>query len=92
MRQDDTPFCNRLYDVEIRRVLFGTNAIESLHARYRRAGSARGHFPSEQAALKCLYVVTRGLDRFELLHSGSHSHPNRSPFALADGHERTGNW
>lgn len=50
------------YDVEIRRVLFSTNAIESLNARYRRAVGARGHFPTEQAALKCLYLVTRGLD------------------------------
>jgi putative transposase len=50
------------YDVEIRRVLFSTNAIESLHARYRRAVSVRGHFPTEQAALKTLYLVTRGMD------------------------------
>jgi transposase-like protein len=50
------------YDVEIRTVLCSTNAIESLNARYRRAVRARGHFPSEQAALKCLYLVTRSLD------------------------------
>lgn len=50
------------YDVEIRRVLCSTNAIESLNARYRRAVRARGHFPTEQAALKCLYLVTRSLD------------------------------
>jgi putative transposase len=50
------------YDIEIRRVICSTNAIESLNARYRRAIQARGHFPSEQAALKCLYLVTRSLD------------------------------
>jgi putative transposase len=50
------------YDVEIRQVICSTNAIESLNARYRRAIRARGHFPSEQAALKCLYLVTRSLD------------------------------
>jgi transposase-like protein len=50
------------YDIEIRRVLCSTNAIESLNARYRRAVKARGHFPTEQAALKCLYLVTRSLD------------------------------
>lgn len=44
------------YDVEIRRVICSTNAIESLNARYRRAVKARGHFPTEQAALKCLYL------------------------------------
>jgi putative transposase len=50
------------YDVEIRKVICSTNAIESLNARYRRAVKARGHFPTEQAALKCLYLVTRSLD------------------------------
>jgi putative transposase len=50
------------YDMEIRRVICSTNAIESLNARYRRAVRARGHFPTEQAALKCLYLVTRSLD------------------------------
>ncbi len=50
------------YDVEIRRVICSTNAVESLNARYRRAIRARGHFPTEQAALKCLYLVTRSLD------------------------------
>jgi putative transposase len=50
------------YDVEIRRVICSTNAIESLNARYRRAVRARGHFPTDTAALKCLYLVTRALD------------------------------
>ena len=50
------------YDVEIRRVLYSTNAIESLNARFRRAVRARGHFPTEQAAMKTLYLVVRSLD------------------------------
>ena len=50
------------YSVEIRRVIYSTNAIESLHARMRRATRARGHFPNEQAAMKCLYLVVRSLD------------------------------
>ena len=58
--QEFVPFLD--YDVEIRTVLCSTNAIESLNARYRRAVKARGHFPSEQAALKCLYLVTRSLN------------------------------
>jgi hypothetical protein len=40
------------YNLEIRKVLCSTNAIESLNARYRRAVKARGHFPTEQAAMK----------------------------------------
>jgi putative transposase len=58
--QEFIPFLD--YDIEIRQVLCSTNAIESLNARYRRAVKARGHFPTEQAALKCLYLVTRSLD------------------------------
>jgi putative transposase len=50
------------YPIEIRRVIYSTNAIESLHARFRRATRARGHFPNEQAVLKCLYLVVRTLD------------------------------
>jgi len=50
------------YELEVRRVIFSTNAIESLNARFRRAVRARGHFPNEQAALKCLYLVIRSLD------------------------------
>jgi putative transposase len=33
------------YDVEIRKIICSTNAIESLNARYRRAVRVRGHFP-----------------------------------------------
>ncbi|MDH6283911.1 putative transposase [Rhodococcus sp. LBL1] len=50
------------YDPEIRRIICSTNAIESINARYRRAIRARGHFPTDQAALKCLYLATRALD------------------------------
>lgn len=50
------------FPVEVRRVIFSTNAVESLNARFRRATRARGHFPTEQAALKCLYLVIRSLD------------------------------
>ena len=50
------------YDHEIRKVICSTNAIESLNARYWRAVRARGHFPTDQAALECLYMATRALD------------------------------
>ena len=36
--------------------------IESINARLRRAVNARGHFPTEQAALKCLYLALMSLD------------------------------
>ncbi len=47
---------------EIRRIIYSTNAIESLHARFRRAVRARGHFPTEDAALKFIYLTVRALD------------------------------
>ncbi|SES26804.1 Transposase (or an inactivated derivative) [Lentzea xinjiangensis] len=50
------------FDPEIRRVICSTNAIESVKARIRRAVKARGHFPNEQAALKCVYMAIMSLD------------------------------
>jgi putative transposase len=50
------------YDPEIRRVICSTNAIESVNARIRRAVKARGHFPNEQAALKCVDLAVMSLD------------------------------
>jgi len=50
------------FDTEIRTLICTTNAIESLNARFRRSVKARGHFPTEQAALKHLYLVIISLD------------------------------
>ena len=50
------------FDSEIRTVVCSTNAIESVNARIRRAVRARGHFPNEAAALKCVYLAVMSLD------------------------------
>jgi putative transposase len=50
------------FDTEIRKVVCSTNAIESVNARIRRAVRARGHFPNEAAALKCVYLAVMSLD------------------------------
>ena len=50
------------FDREIHTLICTTNAIESLNARFRRSVKARGHFPTEQAALKHLYLVIISLD------------------------------
>jgi len=42
---------------EVRRILYTTNAIEALNAKLRRAVRARGHFPSDEAATKLLFLV-----------------------------------
>ncbi|GAA4148682.1 IS256 family transposase [Streptomyces tunisiensis] len=58
--EEFTPFLR--FDTEIRRIVCTTNAIESVNARIRRAVKARGHFPNEQAALKCVYMAIMSLD------------------------------
>jgi putative transposase len=50
------------FDNEIRSVICTTNSIESLNSRIRRAVNVRGHFPTEQAALKCVYLAIMSLD------------------------------
>ena len=42
---------------DVRRILYTTNAIEALNAKLRRAVRARGHFPTDEAALKLLFLV-----------------------------------
>jgi transposase-like protein len=45
------------FPVELRTIVSTTNAIESLNARFPNSVRYSGHFPTEQAALKVLYVV-----------------------------------
>lgn len=45
------------FPIEIRRLIYTTNGIESLNARFRAATRRRGHFPNEQSALKVLYLA-----------------------------------
>lgn len=42
---------------DVRRIIYTTNAIESLNAKLRRAVRSRGHFPTDDAALKLLFLV-----------------------------------
>ena len=49
---------------EVRRVIYTTNLIESINARLRKVTRNRGQFPSEQAALKVLYLAVRNLEEF----------------------------
>ena len=44
---------------EVRTILYTTNAIESLNAQVRKAVRIRGHFPSEEAATKLIWLVLR---------------------------------
>jgi putative transposase len=47
------------YPQEVRRMIYTTNAIESLNSTIRRSVRARGHFPSDEAALKLIWLQLR---------------------------------
>lgn len=47
------------FDPEIRRVIYTTNAVDSLDRMIRKAIKSRGSFPSEEAAKKLIYLAIR---------------------------------
>lgn len=48
---------------EVRRVIYTTNAIESLHAGIRKVIKNRGHFPNDEAATKLIYLALRNIEK-----------------------------
>ena len=59
---DFVPFL--AFPPEVRRVIYTTNLIESMNARLRKVTRNRGHFPTEQAVLKVLYLAVRNLQEY----------------------------
>ncbi|MFI1967482.1 IS256 family transposase [Streptomyces pathocidini] len=57
--QDFVPYL--AFPPEIRKVIYSTNMIESINARLRKVTRNCGHFPTEQAAVKVLYLAIREL-------------------------------
>ena len=51
------------FPADVRRLLYTTNAIEALNAKLRSAVRTRGHFPTDEAALKLLYLVLNRTER-----------------------------
>lgn len=51
------------YSPEIRRVIYTTNIIESLNRTLRKAVKVRGHFPTEDALMKVLYLSIKGVSK-----------------------------
>ena len=49
------------YPPDLRRLLYTTNAIESLHMQLRKIIKSRGHFPTDEAATKLLYLALRNI-------------------------------
>ncbi len=54
-----TPFL--AFDPAIRKIIYTTNAIESLNYQLRKVTKTRGHFPTEDAVLKILYLAVRNI-------------------------------
>ena len=46
---------------EVRRVIYTTNALESVNARLRKILKTRGHFPTDEAATKLIWLALRNI-------------------------------
>jgi transposase-like protein len=46
---------------DVRKVVYTTNALESVHARLRKILKTRGHFPTDEAATKLLWLALRNI-------------------------------
>lgn len=59
--EEVTPFYG--YPPEIRKMIYTTNAIESLNMRLRKVLKTRGHFPSDEAASKLIFLALRNITK-----------------------------
>jgi len=51
------------YPLEVRKIIYTTNAIESLHMQVRKVIKNRGHFPNDEAATKLIYLALRNITK-----------------------------
>jgi transposase-like protein len=51
------------YPPEVRKIIYTTNAIESLNMQLRKIIKTRGHFPSDEAATKLLYLALQNITK-----------------------------
>ena len=69
------------YPPEVRRLIYTTNAIEALNSKIRRAVRTRGHFPSDEAAAKLIYLALNATSQ-EWKRSVREWHAVKSPLAI----------
>jgi putative transposase len=72
------------YPIEVRRIIYTTNAIKSLLSRLRKAVRLRGHFLSDEAATKLLFLVLREVSR-EWKMPAREWNPAKTQFAVIFG-------
>lgn len=51
------------YPPAVRKIIYTTNAIESMHMQLRKIVKNRGHFPTDEAASKLLYLALRNIEK-----------------------------
>jgi putative transposase len=69
---------------EVRRVIYTTNQLESVHARIRRVIKTRGHFPHDDAAIKLIWLALRNV-MSDWTRPAQHWKPALNAFAVAYG-------
>ena len=68
---------------EVRRIIYTTNALESLHAQLRKIIKTRGHFPSDDAATKLIWLALRNITgRWARGRGPQHWKPAMNQFAI----------
>ena len=67
---------------EVRRVIYSTNALESVHARVRKIIKTRGHFPTDEAATKLIWLALRNVTARWGSKPGNHWHRAMQQFAI----------
>jgi putative transposase len=69
--QEFTPFL--AFDPEIRKIIYTTNMIESINFQIRKVTKARGSFPTDEAAMKLIYLALRNVSTQRGGHAGTGS-------------------
>jgi len=72
------------YPPEVRKMIYTTNAIEALNSKIRRSVRARGHFPSDEAAMKLIWLQLREVTK-DWKMPAREWHAARAQFALLFG-------
>ena len=65
----------------IRRVIYTSNAVESVHARLRKIMKPRGHFPHDAAATRLIWLALRNITA-SWWKAANYWHLARTPFAI----------
>jgi putative transposase len=75
---------------DLRRVLYTTNALESVHARVRKIIKTRGHFPTDDAATKLIWLALRNITALWGRKPANYWHSAMNQFAILYGDRFTG--